>query len=483
MLYATVVVNRPTDTAFTYTVTPAQVLSLAVGSLVEVPLGPKAALGVVWRLSRRRPHEVTSKFKSLHRVLSDRVWAPPATRKLAEALAKHSGQSLGSCLFRILPPPGKRHIVGLADEPYQRGLRLHVLGPRSQRFAQYRSLIGRAHAAGRSTILVAPLAFHESLVTVLGQAPLFRITGELAHTAQRSIFADFQHQPGSVLLSTRHVVGWPCPTLGQVIIDDVLHPSHADDQRPYLDSAMLAEIRQHMTGGHLVLGSGLPSPAMALAEINGIAQVLPRDTSWHRHAHLTSARSLSQLLASQPPADEPGLVIAPRHGLGGTLSCADCQAVARCSRCQGEVQAEPHGQIHCADCQQREPAPSVCQTCGGHQLVASGIGQDSLRRQLDPDAWQVETEQIVDETTTWPRIVFAYADSPLLSPSLDRVFRYLSRIVEAAGLTQHVTVQTNHPQHPLWRYLLARSTADYEPFLAERRRHGLTPFQTVNQTE
>lgn len=478
MTYADVALDRPVDQLFTYALKPEHLPTIQEGSLVEVPLGPRREYGIVWKLRRREPSGMTGKLRALSRVLSPGVWAPNQTRRLGRRLADETGQALGVCLFRLLPPAGKQHLFELPDSASTSGRTFHVLGPHAHRLTQYRALIERASLAQRSTILIAAQVVHDEIVRSLGATtPTFVVTGQLSAGKQREQLGQFLATPGAVLLGTRHVVGWPATRLGLLIVDDVIHQSHVDDQRPYADAALIATLRHRVEGGHLVLGSGVPSLQMARRELESRAALLPQ-VDWQRRLTFSSIRSIADLFdqVSEPP--NRLVVIAPRQGQGGTIGCHDCHHILRCQTCGGELNALDRI-LQCYDCGQVQPMPTSCPACSGHQLRIGGIGVEAIRTELRDHKTQIGTEQLLDMLTPVATIVFAYADSPLLSPDPTRALRYLCRIVEATGLADRVIVQTHHPEHVLWRYLLARTASDRELFLAERRERQLSPYATA----
>ncbi len=475
MTYVDVVLDRPAATPFfTYALKPDQLPVIREGSLVEVPLGPRTEYGVVWQLRRRLPTRLAGKIRSLSRVLSPGSWAPAQTRRLALKLSRATGQSLGVCLFRLMLPAGKQRLPLIPDSRSVPGQLIHALGPRRERWIQYQALIKKAATAHRSTICIAPAPFHTALRNALApEISTFVVTGQLAASRQREQVAQFLANPGSLLLGTRHVIGWPALNLGLLIVDDVTHQSHEDEQRPYAAASLIATLRQQVEGGHVILGSGVPSLQMARDELESRAALLPQ-VPWQERVTFSSAHSLAELSAR----DEDAVIIAPRHGKGGTLRCRDCGQIHRCESCGGELNVLGSA-LQCYDCRAEVPLPAACQHCGGHQLSTQGVGVEAIRAELCDSRSVVGTEQLIDTLGKVEVIYFAYADSPLLSPDLTRTIRYLSRIVEAAGLARRVIVQTHHPEHPLWRYLLARSAADRLPFLTERKERRLAPYASV----
>ncbi|MBI4022749.1 hypothetical protein HY375_01115 [Candidatus Berkelbacteria bacterium] len=492
MAYADVVLDHPSPGPLTYRLTPEVAGTAVLGSLVEVPLGRRTVPGVISGFRRRSPG-AGLRFRSITRVLTDAAWAPPATLRLAKKVADYSLQPLGSCLFRLLPPAGKRSMAAPGSTPPNRGLRperIHLYGSARSRWEQYVTLAARALTAGQQVLIIAPHASHTEILTGLRSISdrASVLTPGTPPGQQRTLAQALATGTCPVLIATRQAVGWPAHHLGVTIVDDVMHQSHTDDQRPYLDSATIALLRSQLGEGHVILGSTLPTFGMALSEHRGLAK---RRLVGQREARVTLVApsgkdGLSEraraLLGSGTAAAPVGL-IAPTQGLGGDLTCLACGHVVLCTACGGRLDLRRGvASAQCLTCQASEILPAACPQCQSHQLSVHGRGVQSLTealtRQSGPlPSVEVGTEQLVEAHPHFRALIFVSGDSPLASPDLDRALRFLGRVKEASARAEELVIQTHQPDNPHWALLKSSPWAALDHLLAERARLNVPPYR------
>ncbi|MGI6103167.1 MAG: hypothetical protein ACOYBJ_00890 [Patescibacteria group bacterium] len=497
MVYADIVIDAPSPKILSYGITPEHLPSVVPGQLVEVPLGNRAVMGIVWALRKRLNQAVApTSIRPLNRVLSNGPWADPSTRKLAELIAHETDEPIGTCLFRLLPPPGKRSIPTLTGEltpSSRRGTTYHVIAASRLRTKTYVDLIVRAHRSGEQSLIVAPLHRFGDLQNQLSSTELLvtSVSAADAPTSQRRTASAFAKGEIDVLIATRHAAGWPAARLGLVIVDDALHPAHVDDQRPYLDTASLATLRQQAAPHvHLLIGSGVASSGMVRAEQTGRARRLQsaEPSTPVLLAKLPANRLLTdaadRLLDSASP-DRPVVCIAPAHGVGGSLRCSACDFIFRCPVCSALPQlTRASTSYHCRTCGDNAPWPDRCPSCRSTTLVARGIGVEAVTEAIAtqrggtlPAGVRVTTELAIAELTGTESVIFTFADSPLIAPDLRRGERFLSAISDAIGQATRVIIQTTEPSAIHWR-LLGRGRAEAErELLTGRGDYQLPPFR------
>lgn len=488
MAHVEVVLDRPRSQAFTYRVTPEQLPYAVPGSLVEVPFGRKQLYGIIVAFRRNAPTNLQAKLKSITRVIVSAAWAPPGSLKLAQRLSEYSGESLGTCLFRILPPPGKRaphSQASLTAKPLQTpGKRFHLYGAPPYRHKQYEALIRRALARNQQVLLCAPLHHTASLKGSLDAlGAVSTVSAELAPGKQRQLARAWRSGSIQVLIGTRHVIGWPAARLGIIIVDDPLSLGHTDEQRPYADSATIGLLRSEVEHCHIVLGSGNPTLGQVLAESTGRATKIhsssPRSTLSILE-HTRGSWILPQVMA-HIASGNPVQIIAPRSGTGGSLTCDTCGNEMVCGLCRSGLQLLGSNIAKCYNCGHAGPWPETCSSCTAPHLKLTGIGADALRRDLVqafgalPKNVIVGTEQLLDTPAQY--VIFPYADSPLAAPSTNRIERYICRIHDTAGQAEQVLLLTRHPAATWWRTLGRGAAHAYAELLEERRVSGLPPYR------
>ncbi len=495
-MFVDVVPDQPVRQPLTYRTTPATLPYLSVGSLVIVPFGRTETFGVVVKLRRR--HAATLAATSLKPIASVVAphWAPAATIRLADALAAYTHEPVGVCLFRLLPPSGKRigdwPAAGAVPAQTARDAgRIHCCAPWQERLAAYVGIARKGAAGSRQTLIICPTKRVAELVVACTAAGLraVAVSGQQAPTLQRAVAKQAAAGDLDVIVGTRQIVGWPVRSLGTVVVDDATNPAHRDDQRPYADTATIAWLRSQVEQCRLVLGSALPTFAMAAAERRGTAIRLK--TAGARGA-ITIARTpqsgllvprLLERIADSGATRGSVAIVAPRAGSGGALHCRSCGWRLRCAHCGGDTNAdERSGEAQCYDCRLATKQPGRCPECGSYGIAVVGIGDTSVAAALTaqlgglPASIVIGTEQLLDDARRFETIAFVYADSPLLSPDLDRPFVFGRSVLEAAGMADTVIVQTRDPAHPFWKLLGPNPGAAVVTGLARRHELGLPPF-------
>ncbi len=505
MSYATVVLDQPMA-PLTYRLTPATLAGAIPGALVQVPLGQRSSLGVVLRLERSVSRSIKEKLRPVTKILSAGVWAPPLTIRLARLMADYSGEPLGLCLFRLLPPASRRTNHGV--RPSVRRLApqtLHVYGPRLSRIEQYRTLIERAVRNGWQVILVAPLAQHERLTQALAadqpetedlqehsarrhsssdqaihspsegvdERANWRIqivSAELAPTKQRQVAEDLATGLIDVLITTRQAVAWPAYALGAIIVDDPYHLAHVDEQRPYLDSATIALLRSAAEGGYAVLGAPLPSPALLLREQRGLARRL---TGLPRHPSSDSSE-VSNLVSSlrHSVAQGEGWEVSGATNLGGVTGSHSITILTASN--QQFILPQIIERLGAVLQAGQRAAMIVPRHDGSLGVVAVEGWLADRAPELISQGVIVSTEGLLDSSDSYGAVAFLFAESALGSPDLDRPVRYLGSIAQAQGLTPLVLLQTHAPDQP-WLRSLSDPTA-LTQILAERQAAHLPPY-------
>ncbi|MEK7184248.1 MAG: hypothetical protein AAB701_01875 [Patescibacteria group bacterium] len=481
-MFVDVLIDQPVRHALSYQITPEILPYITVGSLVEVPFGRKKSFGIVQSLKRRRP-QTTANIRPVLRLLMSN-WVQTETLRIAAALADHTGEPPGVCLFRLLPPAGKKLPVAQVHETqaaWRLSKRYHLIAPRADRFRQYLTMIRKAIRVGQQTLLIIPSAFVQELSSALDPAWATAIVdGSISATKQRAAANSFLGGTVQVLIGTRHIIGWPANSLRWLIVDDVTHPAHLDEQRPYADSATIAFIRHTVDASHLVLGTALPTAGMALAEQEHTAQRIRLSLP------LTPITLRQRRFDPDEQSESAGpatLLIAPRTGLGGNIYCEQCDWVLSCANCHGELDIQPTViKFRCYSCDQQTPRPTRCLSCHSSLIAERGIGVDAIRTQLERDhgamlsTIHLGTESELETSAHYSTIIFLYADSPILSPRLDRPIDYVRSISEARGQCDHLSIQTKHPEQTVWQLLGDNAPAAYRDLLKRREQAQLQPY-------
>ena len=117
-VFAEVLLPLALDTAYTYAVP--QGMSLQHGAYVEVPLGPRSYIGVVWELRPARPTNM--KIRDVAQVF-DMVPMPETHRNFIEWLSQYYLEPKGNVLRMVIrvpsafAPPRELMLTALQAKP------------------------------------------------------------------------------------------------------------------------------------------------------------------------------------------------------------------------------------------------------------------------------------------------------------------------------------------------------------------------------
>ncbi len=227
---------------------------------------------------------------------------------------------------------------------------------------------------------------------------------------------------------------------------------------------------------------------------------------------------LRQSIAERLRRGEQSLVFVNRRGFAPSLMCAACGWQAGCTRCSARlVVHRDEGLVRCHHCGDAGRLPPSCPECGNVDLLPRGFGTQRLERALADlfptariaridrdstrqrgafvdvrnrvDAGLVDVlvgTQMLAKGHDFPRLTLVGvlgADNALYSADFRATERLAALLFQVSGragrgaLPGEVIVQTDFPEHPLYRALAAH---DYGAFaselLAERGAAVLPPF-------
>ncbi|HEY8622260.1 MAG TPA: primosomal protein N', partial [Casimicrobiaceae bacterium] len=230
------------------------------------------------------------------------------------------------------------------------------------------------------------------------------------------------------------------------------------------------------------------------------------------------APTLQHAIAARLAKHQQALLFINRRGFAPSLLCAACGWKAMCPRCSARlVVHRDNAMLRCHHCGHAAALPAACPDCGNQDLLPLGFGTQRLERaltELFPGARVLRVDrdstrrrgsfvvmrdaiaagevdilvgtQMLAKGHDFPRMTLVGvlgADNALYSAEFratERLFALLEQVAGRAGrgaLAGEVLVQTDFPDHPLYRALIGHDYDRYaEALLAERRSLGLPPF-------
>jgi primosomal protein N' (replication factor Y) (superfamily II helicase) len=338
-----------------------------------------------------------------------------------------------------------------------------------------------------------------------------------------------------IVLGTRSAVFAPAPDLGLVIVDEEHDASFKQHESGFRYSARdLAIFRAQRAGVPIVLGSATPSletlqnvaagrfAQLALPRRAG--QALPpraavidlREHAVRQGISTPAVEAIQRHLAD----DGQVLVYINRRGYSPTLACTACGWIAPCRDCDARMTVHlAASRLRCHHCGADAPLPEHCPQCGyavrhvgqGTERVEETLAalfpdkpiarldRDVVRKRGDlesvvsriasGEARILVGTQMVTKGHDFPSVtlvVVLNADQGLFSTDFRAPERVAQTVIQVAGRAGRgakpgeVLIQTEYPDHPLLKALLAEG---YDGFartaLAEREAAGWPPFAHV----
>ena len=354
----------------------------------------------------------------------------------------------------------------------------------------------------------------------------------MADAARARGFIEALTGRAEIVLGTRLAVFMPLPRLQLIIVDEEHDASFKQQEGLRYSARDVAVWRAHQLNIPIVLGSATPSletfhhastgryqmlelPERAVAEAMPVVRII--DT---RREKLQEGLSAALLVGLQQRLDrgEQSLVFLNRRGYAPVLACPPCGWISRCQRCAANLVLHLADQrLRCHHCGFEARVPRACPDCGNVDLLPFGRGTQRLETMLverfpearvlridrdsasTPKKWQAllatihagEADilvgtQMLAKGHDFPLLTLVGAvgaDAALFAADFrapERLFAQLMQVGGRSGradLPGEVLIQTEYPDHPLYRALVDH---DYVRFahsqLDERRIAGFPPF-------
>jgi primosomal protein N' (replication factor Y) len=321
---------------------------------------------------------------------------------------------------------------------------------------------------------------------------------------------------GSVVVGTRAAAWAPIRHLRAVVVLDAHDEAYREERSPTWSAVDVVVERGRRDGAPVALVSSCPPVALAegrrlvttgrSVERRGwpVVEVVDR-TGDDPRTGLFSERLARVLHSVLDRPEGRAVCILNRTGRARLLACAQCGALARCTRCGGAMAQDESGDgLRCRRCE--EPRPTVCAECDAERLKILRIGVTRATEELSaltgvearevsgsPAAGEpaelsaarlvVGTEAALHRLSRADAVAFLDIDQHLLAPRFAAGEQTLSLLARASRLVGardgggRLLVQTRIPDHEV---LQAAVRADPEVLSAPERQLrqalGLPPF-------
>jgi primosomal protein N' (replication factor Y) len=333
-----------------------------------------------------------------------------------------------------------------------------------------------------------------------------------------------------IVLGTRSAVFAPMPQLGLIVVDEEHDPSFKQHEGGFRYSARdLAVVRARHEAVPVVLGSATPALetlhnvtagryTLLKLEHRAVQAQPPRLALIDlRASAVRSGISTPAALAIERHLADDGqvLVFLNRRGYAPTLLCTACGWIAPCRECDARLTVHlAAGRLSCHHCGADAPLPPRCPQCGftvkpvgqGTERIEETLGtlfphvalarldrdivrrrgdlEEVMRRVASGEARILVGTQMVTKGHDFPNVtlvVVLNADQGLFSSDFRAPERLAQTIVQVAGRAGRahkpgeVLIQTEFPDHPLLRSLLAHGYDGFARAALEERAQAAWP--------
>ncbi|NMG01532.1 primosomal protein N' [Azoarcus taiwanensis] len=401
----------------------------------------------------------------------------------------------------------------------------------------YLQLATAALARGEQVLMLVPeIALTPQLESrVAGRFPAASVVSLHSAQAEGARSRGFMHAlegRADIVLGTRLSVFTPLPRLGLILVDEEHDASYKQQEGVRYSARDVAVWRARQRQVPVVLGSATPSleswqharqgryRALQL-RLRARAEALPRvrciDT---RRLRLDEGLSPALLaaLGDRLTRGEQSLVFLNRRGYAPVLSCPSCGWISHCPHCSANLVVHlADRRLRCHHCGCDAAIPHACPSCGNQDIQPFGRGTQRIEARLaelfpearvlriDRDSARTRRQwesllariaageadilvgtQMMAKGHDFPQLTLVGvigADASLHAADFrapERLFQQLMQVGGRAGrahLPGEVLIQTEYPEHPLYRCLVGH---DFDRFasseLDAREEAGFPPF-------
>lgn len=436
--FANIVINRPIQGPFTYSIPDSLREDIRIGSIVKVSFGKKIMSGYVVGF---REESTIQNIKPILELVSKKIFVKEDILKLTKWISEYYYSSLGEAISIAIPSvlklkkknktqkirkqkPGtdleesytdgsSEHlaptqeqrqaidsITGCLDKKMHKVFLLHgVTG--SGKTEVYLQAISYALEKGLSSIVLVPeisltpqtvgrfRARFGDKIAVLHS----RLTGSKRAGEWEKIL----NQKAQIVIGARSAIFAPVENLGLIVVDEEHENSYKQEETPRYHARDTAIKRAEISNAVILLGSATPSlESFYLAKEGKYelielperidSRLMPEVDIVDMKEELLKAKQypiFSQHLKEWIEKDVQGkkqvLLFLNRRGFSTFISCRKCGYVVKCKRCS--VTLTYHfdtKKLACHHCDFKTDPPSLCPECQGAYLKYWGIGTEKV---------------------------------------------------------------------------------------------------------
>lgn len=519
MQYAEIVPHTKTELTkqlFTYTIPPALLPHLQVGSLVLVPFGKRKIEGIIVKIIKKTTDEIKEKLRPISAVIEKGPLLNQTQLTLAKWMAQEYFASLSQTVFEMVPLPPKRALFKKTPMIPEKIL---PAPPYSKLVIQ---VCQKAISGGCQVLVLTPNFNSAASLFLFLKQQLTKVAlyhGEMNKGERFNLWQKIKNDHFQIVCGTRSAIFLPFSKLSLILLLDEESDAYKNERSPRYQTKEVALKLAQLTKSRLLIISPTPSLwAFLQAQKKQLQLIRSKPLCSPSRLYLVDLKNeikkgnfspISDLLKSEilKTYQKRGKIIlfAPRRGAASYIFCRDCGYVLRCPHCELPLTYhfhQPQNRLLCHHCFYQTPPPSLCPNCQGSWFRYGGAGSQRVEAEIKkwlikPNILRLEQEKFFQREAlnkteiivTTPKIF--YLNLPpvdlvgiisidhLLNladfSSSEKIFAQISRL---AGLAkQTLLLQTYHPNNPLLRLALKRDWSNFlKQELSLRQKLALPPF-------
>lgn len=493
MQYANILIKQKLYqlSELTYLIPTELLYKIKIGMIVEVPFRDKKIAGMVIKLIKKSPDNIT--LLPINRTYSEESVVTKSHLILFNAVAENTLSSLNNVVFYFLPPIIKNIQASFIQNQLQTSGNLKVIsGNLRERFIKYLNIIDNFDG---SILFIFPdyitLNFFEPLIT---NTKYCKVVGNDTSKNRWKMWYHSQSQK-IIILSTRLGIGLVPKKPFLIIVDDPDHPGFREDRAPKLRILEIIKLRYNL-GEQIVIGTTIPSLLLYhLMGLNIGSINIPKTLINY------SSESLTQILSEEIRKNKRILIIVPQKNHYNLILCQDCRQILLCPNCSKTLTLLNSTKIICSKCNYNIDGFPECQKCHGNKFITFSIGTKGIYKLLTnlfssnkiividksmpiPEIKIlnkfeiiIATHQILDVPIKRVDLVICLGFDYLLDiPGFDQDEKIFGLIAKFGLLGNKLEIITHRPDHRIYHNLAQNNLEQFYQKLLSERQVSFPPF-------
>ena len=434
MKFADIVINRPIEGPFTYSIPESLEGAIKTGSVVEVSFGNKMVTGYVVGLSDKCNIE---KIKPISSIIDKTLCIDAEMLKLTKWISRYYYSSWGEAISAAIPGALKKGVSGKRqrkekheeESEFIDGSDTHLTPNLEQQRALdsiidsmshrkhkvfllhgvtgsgktevYLQSIDNALKLGLSSIILVP---EISLTPQTVARFKARFGDEIAVLHSRllgskriSEWKRISSGEARIIIGARSAIFAPVKNLGLVVVDEEHETSYKQEDTPRYNARDVAIKRAEISSAIVILGSATPSLESFYAAKNGKfitielseridSRLLPVVDIVDMREEMTRAKKVpifSQKLREWIEKDiserKQVILFLNRRGFSTFINCRKCGYVIKCKRCSVSLTYHfDKKKLVCHHCNFNMLPPEICPECSSSYMKYWGLGTEKV---------------------------------------------------------------------------------------------------------